>query len=178
MEGDTKLSSRLGSAALAVTAAAAGSPQLAVTKDSLPVSLITEQILANIIQPLQPLSHLHFHKYFSFQYYSSVSVSLCALFRNQIMSPSQPVLCAETRLCHTVSLCCVQKPDCVTLSACVLYRKQIVSPSQLVICSETRLCHPVSLCSVQKPDCVTLSACVLYRKQIVSPCQPILCAEI
>ena len=42
MEGDTKLSSLHGSAARAVSAAAVGEPQLAVTKDCAPLRVITE----------------------------------------------------------------------------------------------------------------------------------------
>ena len=51
-EGDTKLSSLLGSAALAVAAAVAAEPQLAVTKDSLPAPVAVSQSdnRANITQ--------------------------------------------------------------------------------------------------------------------------------
>ena len=52
MEGDTKLSSLHGSAARAVSAAAVGEAQLAVTKDSLPAPVAVSQSdnRANITQ--------------------------------------------------------------------------------------------------------------------------------
>ena len=59
VEGDTKLSSRLGSAARAVAAAAGGEPQLAVTKDSLPPSLAQWQSVSLITEQISPLQPLH-----------------------------------------------------------------------------------------------------------------------
>ena len=82
MEGDTKLSSLLGSAARAVSAAAGGEPQLAVTKDSLPrpVAVSQSDNRANITTPATP--HLHIlisTKNISVLYSSSVSVCLCSV---------------------------------------------------------------------------------------------------
>ena len=70
MEGDTKLSSRLASAALAVGAAVTGDPQLAVTKDSLPAPVAVSQSdnRANITQhhPTTRLAHITFSQIFYF----------------------------------------------------------------------------------------------------------------
>ena len=84
VEGDTKLSSRLGSAARAVAAAAGGEPQLAVTKDSLPgpVAVSQSDNRANITTPATP--HLNIlistkSKNISVLYSSSVSVCLCSV---------------------------------------------------------------------------------------------------
>ena len=70
MEGDTKLSSLLGSAARAVSAAAGGEPQLAVTKDSLPrpVAVSQSDNRANITQhhPTTRLAHITFSQIFYF----------------------------------------------------------------------------------------------------------------
>ena len=90
MEGDTKLSSRLASAALAVGAAVAGDPQLAVTKDSSlaqwqSVSLITEQILPNITQPLQPLHPLSSR--------GDILYNILSGYYRQSLSLSQSLLC-------------------------------------------------------------------------------------
>ena len=84
VEGDTKLSSLLGSAARAVAAAAGGEPQLAVTKDSLPAPVAVSQSdnRANITTPATP--HLNIlistkSKNISVLYSSSVSVCLCSV---------------------------------------------------------------------------------------------------
>ena len=91
VEGDTKLSSRLGSAALAVTTAAAAEPQLAVTKDSLPgpVAVSQSDNRANITQnhptssnhcSHSPLtSHGNILDNILCQYYRPVSASLSSV---------------------------------------------------------------------------------------------------
>ena len=70
MEGDTKLSSLHGSAARAVSAAAVGEAQLAVTKDSLPAPVAVSQSdnRANITQhhPTTRLAHITFSQIFYF----------------------------------------------------------------------------------------------------------------